>query len=145
METTMAGRKKTEPEQPQTEAVKPSEVRKVISGKKLKELLNLKRDLASDMGKSREAFGQKLTKEFEKTPFDKHVLNFLYHCWTLTPERLALKLEDLDHGLEASGLNERAQSAPTLGLTQQEEGDDDESDPPSNVRGFPNRGSVAAE
>lgn len=139
----MARGKKTEPET--TEQVKPSEVRQVISSKKLKEVLNAKKDLRSDVQGMNSTFGDMVKRITQKTPFSKKVLGFLSVLWDMTPERLALELEDLEHGLEASGLNAKAATAPTLGLGKEEAGEDDEDPQSSNVRGFPNRGSVAAE
>lgn len=138
----MARGKKPEPEA--TEQVKPSEVRQVISSKKLKEVLNAKKDLRSDVQGMNSTFGDMVKRITQKTPFSKKVLGFLSVLWDMTPERLALELEDLEHGLEASGLNAKAATAPTLGLGKEEETDEEE--PAStNVRGFPNRASAAAE
>lgn len=127
---------------PKTEAAKPSEVRMVIAGTKLKALLNAKKNLATDVGGLRGTFGDMVKKEFGKTPFSKKVFGFLGYLWNLTPERLALELEDLEHGLEASGLNEKAESAPSLGLKQQAEEAPEESGA-DNVSAFPQPASAA--
>lgn len=139
---------KTKAEQPKETPAKPSEVRKVIAGQTLKRLLNAQDDVKTDVGKIRGAFGDQVKKAFEATPFDNGVFKFLGKLWKLTPERLAIALEDLEHGLEASGLNKRAADAPTLGLTQTEEADEDEETDAkgkSNVAPFPAPASVAAE
>jgi hypothetical protein len=148
----MARKKAETTEQPEDtgEKARPSEVRKVISGKKLKELLNAHQQMTSDTSDQRGDFGSALKEQFKKTPFSNRIFRILAGLWKLTPQQLAIELEDLEHGLEASGLNARAETAPTLGLTQEDNEDNEDNEPvgkfsDNKVKPFPAPTSVAAE
>lgn len=133
----------------ESDKVKPSEVRAVIPASKLRSLLASMRKTKSDVGELNGELGTEIKNGTNKYHFSRRVLRMLSTFDNLPPEKLAIELEDLEHGLEASGLNERAATAPRMqfgpGEEAGEESDEGEGRSRANVRQFPPPNSVAAE
>lgn len=125
------------------EPAKASDVRKVISGKKLKELLAAKKRASDDISEIAGGVGAKIAEAVETKNLNKRVFGMVARLDRLPPEKLVIDLDDLDHYLDVSGLRDRAAKAPRLPMDgEKEEGDDDAE---TNVRSFPAPRGVAAE
>lgn len=145
-----ASKAKTKPEPKTTEAVKPSETRKVIPATALQSLLRTMFKAKNDISTMAGELGTEIKNVTNKYHFSRPILKILARLNTLPPEKLRIELEDLEHGLEASGLNDRAKDAPALPFKGDGDEDGDEGGEAQGdekvVRGaFPAPAGVAAE
>lgn len=88
--------------------------RKVISGVKLKQLLAADRRADHDIGELVGQRGEAIAQAVEKHNLNKRVYGIIKKLDRLPPEKLKIDLDDLEHMLDASGLRERAESAPSF-------------------------------
>jgi hypothetical protein len=128
---------------PESRQAKPSEVRQVISEKEMEDFLRACRTTKEDMDELRGAIGGKTNAIVEKYGHTKWALGVCRNLDRLSPEKLAIELDDLEHLLEVAGLNERAKSAPSMDFAKGEDAGEEDGKMPDNVQRFP--GLAAAE
>lgn len=132
--------------------------REVTSGKKLKSLLASCRSTQNDITELAGTLGEQIKSAVENHHLHKKAFNVCKMADRMEPEKLAEFLEQLEHYLEATGLNERAASAPRMdmgaaGEQTENEADEAEQDKAAkrnkgargNVRAFPAPVGEAAE
>lgn len=104
--------------------------RKVISGVKLKQLLAADRRADHDIGELVGQRGEAIAQAVEKHNLNKRVYGIIKKLDRLPPEKLKIDLDDLEHMLDASGLRERAESAPSFDdvAAAGDSGDDDQNE-----------------
>ena len=101
---------------------------------KLKSLLATIRKAKEDISEQSGELGNEIKTITNKYHFSRRVIRLLAAYDRMSPEKLRVELEDLNHGLEASGLNQRADSAPAMQFGTDEDGDGE-----SNVHHMPAR------
>jgi hypothetical protein len=109
-------------------AAKPSDVRQTIPATKLKALLAVKRKAKNAVGEINGEAATEIKNVTNKYNYSRRVVGWLSVLDNMPPEKLAIELEDLEHGLEASGLNDRAKSAPRLAGVGGTAGDEEQED-----------------
>lgn len=133
--------------------------REVTSGKKLKSLLASCRSTQNDITELAGTLGEEIKTAVEKHHLHKKAFNVCKMADRMEPEKLAEFLEQLEHYLEATGLNDRARSAPRMEMGDgngadptENEADEAEQDKAAkrksgrgNVRAFPQPVGEAAE
>ena len=97
-------------------AAKPSEVRPATPQKKLRQLLAAARSAQKDIDEIAGGMGEEIKTAVEKHHLHRKAFNVVKMADRMEPEKLADFLDNLEHYLEVSGLNERAASAPRLGM-----------------------------
>ena len=127
--------------------------RRVISSAKLKKLLAADRSARHDVDSIVATIRERIAQAVEKDNLNKGVYGIIKRLDRLPPETLNIWLEDLDHMLDASGLRERAASAPQLSMAGEDpnetEADEEEQEKASKRKGsvtkFPQPRGEAAE
>ncbi len=117
------------------ENVRPSEVRKQIGARKLMGLLKDAAALKQDVSELTGTFGNAIKDAAENHHLNKRAFRICAGLYSLEPEKLADTLDALDFYLDASGLRERAASAPRMEMPERDE---------TNVADFPEQTSVEA-
>lgn len=140
---------------PKGERVKPSELREVISEKKLRSLLASARSAQKDIDEIAGGIGSEIKQAVEKSHLHRKAFAVIKTLDRMEPEKLADFLDNFEHYLEISGLNERAKSVIGMDLTSGEETEDEDGGKParkprgkgkkSNVEAFPLPQQQAAE
>lgn len=96
---------------------KPSmEVRQVIGARKLTNLLRSARSAYKDTRAIAGTFGEQVRQAVEHDHLHRRAFNFIKTLDRLEPEQLAETMEQFLYMYEASGLEQRAKSAPKLEL-----------------------------
>jgi hypothetical protein len=104
-----------------------------ISERRLKGLLKDHRALKQDMGELSGTFGSAIKDAAENHYLNRRAFRITAALDKLEPEKLADTLDSLDFYLDASGLRERAASAPRMEMEGREEEERDS----TNVADFP--------
>jgi len=147
----VARRKKDDETETETEAAKPSEVRKVITQARLRSLMSKARSAEKDMGEINGGLREEIAQAVEKHGLHKKVFSTIRALDKMKPEKLREWLDTFEHYLDISGLEKRAESVQPMEFGEGEEGETAEEDAGAeqghrrNVRAFPPPGSVAAE
>lgn len=145
----MARRKKDDETEIETEAAKPSAVRKVITQARLRSLMSKARSAEKDMGEINGGLREEIAQAVEKHGLHKKVFSTIRALDKMEPEKLREWLDTFEHYLDISGLEKRAESVQPMEFG--EEGETAEEDAGAEqghrrtVRAFPSPGSVAAE
>lgn len=116
------------------EAVKPSEVSKQIGARKLMGLLKDAAVLKQDVAELTGTFGNAIKDAAENHHLNKKAFRICAGLYRMEPDKLADTLDAMDFYLDASGLRERAASAPRMKIPERGE----------NVEDFPQQASVEA-
>ena len=129
----MARKKKTETETPETdtEAVRPSEVRKIPSARALRSLLKEGRKMQSDVAELRGEHGASIKNAVENQNLHKGAFAILKRLDKLEAEKAADLWDHLRAYMDVVGLDTRIKSAMRLdldGASSGEENDEVESD-----------------
>lgn len=101
--------------------------RKVISANKLKQLISAGRSTQKDVSSLTGTMREKIANAVENDNLNNSVFASIRRLDRMEPAKLKIWLEDFEHYLDISGLQERAESAPTLEFGPGEE-DDEEDD-----------------
>lgn len=136
----MARKKKetTAAPQPETEAVKPSEVRKMPSTRTLKALIKEKALLRAEFAEKRGEHGANVKNAVENQNLHKGAFALVEKMNKQEPEKLADMWDHLVHYMEVLGLRARIDSVQRLDLEPKGEDGEDEGEPePENVHRFP--------
>jgi hypothetical protein len=96
------------------EKATPSEVSEQISERKLKQLIKDARTAYKDTRAIAGDFGQKIASAVEHDHLHRKAFSVAKTADRMEPEKLAEFLDALDYYLDASGLRERAASAPRM-------------------------------
>lgn len=105
----------------------PAGSKPAINQKKLRSLLSSARSAQADITEIAGGMGEAIAKAVENDHLDRKAFNMVRALDKLEPDRLADVLENFEHYLDISGLNERAASAPRLPIGE-EDGDHNESE-----------------
>lgn len=105
------------------EAVKPSEVEKMIGARKLQNLAKSAREARADAQEIAGQLGQKIANSVERDNLHRKAFRAVMAEDKMTPEKLAEFYEHLDYYRDVLGLLAKAESAPRLAF---EEGEDEE-------------------
>lgn len=116
--------------------VKPSEVRQVISAKKLKELMGSVRRTRNETTEIAGQLGSEIKQAVEKHFLNRKVFRVICTLDKMENEDIADWLEDFEHYLDISGIGKRAQDVQPLGL-RGEGSEDAEGEGESNIADFP--------
>lgn len=100
---------------------KEEKARPAISQSKLRSLLASARSTKADVDEIVGTHRQQIAEAVEKHHLHKKALAIIKSLDRLEPEKLADCLDCLEHYLDISGLNDRAKTAPRLGLDKGEE------------------------
>jgi hypothetical protein len=125
------------------EAAKPSEVSQQTGKRKLKELLGTARDAYKDGRSIAGALGQAIKEAVEHNYLHAKAFKSVVAEDRMTPEKLADFYAAQEYYRDVLGLNERAASAPRLGLEEkgeaEEEGEEEgeKEGEKGNVQPFP--------
>jgi hypothetical protein len=92
----------------------PSDVVEQISERKLKQLIKDARTAYKDTRAIAEDFGQKIAQAIEHDHLHRKAFAVIKTADRMEPEKLAEFFDALDYYRDASGLNERAASAPRM-------------------------------
>lgn len=131
-------KKETTAPQQETEAVKPSEVRKMPSARVLKALIKEDAALREEFAEKRGEHGANVKNAVENQNLHKGALAILKKFYRMEPEKLADLWDHLNHGMEVLGLHTRIESVQRLDLAPAGEDGEDEGEPePENVHKFP--------
>jgi hypothetical protein len=98
------------------EAIKLAEVTEQISERKLRQLLKDKRTAYKDMREISGDLGQKIGQAIEHDHLHRKAFSVIAMADRMEPEKLAEFFDALDCYRAASGLNERAASAPRMDM-----------------------------
>ena len=129
-----------------TTAAKPSEVKKMISGAKLKNLMAAKRSAKKDTAEISGQVGQMIRDAQENNHLHRKAFGTICQLDAMEPEKIRDYLDHFNYYLDVSGINKRAEAAPRLPMGDEPGAgaDDDEDEAAnSNVARFP--GTAAAE
>lgn len=121
--------------------VKPSEVKKMISGPKLKNLMAAKRSAKKDTAEIAGQVGQMIRDACENNHLERKPFGWIVQLDAMEPEKIRNTLDHFDYYLDVSGIRKRAESAPRLPMGDgpgEEDGDKED----GNVHKFP---AAAAE
>ena len=97
------------------------ETRRVIPAKKLKELLKGQFSAKEELDEIRGGAANAVKQAQEKWGFNSRAFRVINSLWRLSPEKLADFMDDFLYMYDASGLADRAKSAPRLSSVQAEE------------------------
>jgi len=106
----------------------PAGSKPAINQKKLRSLLSSARSARADISEIAGGMGEAIAKAVENDHLDRKAFNMVRALDKLEPDRLADVLENFEHYLDISGLNERAASAPRLPIGEGDDGDHNESE-----------------
>lgn len=120
-----------------TENVTAEEVKRPISGGKLKEVLKARRQAREDRKSINDNLATKVGEVVgDKLYLDRVMFPVVEKLFNMKDERLAYHLDNLMHMLDVSGISDRAKKVGRLPI---------DGDKPRNVTQFPKQTSVAAE
>lgn len=127
--------------------------RPVIGQGKLRELMRMAKSVRTDTAEIRGEYGAAVKEAVDNHHLNRKVLRVLVDLERMSPENLKVFLEDLEHGLDISGLQQRADSVPAFDFKPEsgkgeDGGEDGETEAVADkgtVRPFPRPHSVAAE
>lgn len=119
-------------------AANPSEVRKAVSAKTLKDLLRRSNERRDAIGEISGAQSEEVRAIIERYGTNRQALRLIMSLAGKKPEQLRNFIDDFDHLWDISGLKDKADSAPSLGLEQPGEEDGEaeeagETEEPGNV------------
>lgn len=106
----------------------PAGSKPAINQKKLRSLLASARSARADISEIAGGMGEAISKAVENDHLDRKAFNIVKSLDKMEPDRLADVLENLEHYLDISGLNERAASAPRLPIGEEGDGDHNEAE-----------------
>lgn len=148
----MAPRKpKAAPESEKTEAVKASEVSKMIPKSTLGSILALDKRTKAAQSELAGELGQKIANAVETYGTNRKALGVIRQLNRMEPEKLADFLDHFDYMLDISGLEKRAESVQRLPLAEENEELGEEATAPTEPDGkvsrpqFGARAAAAAE
>jgi predicted alpha/beta-fold hydrolase len=101
---------------PPTEAAKPSDVTKVISTNKLKNLLKEKRAAKKDTAEIAGALGQKIANAVESDHLHRKAFNVISQLDMMEAEKIRDFLDNFEYYLDVSGIKERADAVNPMDL-----------------------------
>lgn len=133
------GGDEADPPQAKTTQAKPSEVKKMISGAKLKNLMAAKRSAKKDTAEISGQVGQMIRDAQENNHLHRKAFGTICQLDAMEPEKIRDYLDHFEYYLDVSGIKKRAEAAPRLPMGDEPGGDDDEGDETesSNVARFP--------
>ncbi len=99
---------------PKKEIADPSETSEQISERKLRQLIKDKRTAYKDMREIAGGIGAKVRSAVEHDNLDTWAFNICTRLDRMENEKIAAKLDALDYYLDATGMRERAASAPRM-------------------------------
>lgn len=111
--------------------VKPSEVRQVISAKKLKELMGSVRRTRNETTEIAGQLGSEIKQAVEKHFLNRKVFRVICTLDKMENEDIADWLDDFEHYLDISGITKRAEDVQPLDLRG--DGTEDSKEDASNV------------
>jgi len=120
-----------------TEKVKPSEVKKVISGQKLKNLMAAKRSAKKDTAEIAGQVGQMIRDAVENNHLHRKAFATIVTLDAMEPEKVRDFLDHFDYYLDVSGIKKKAEAAPRLPMGDGPGEDDEEESEGDNVHKFP--------
>lgn len=130
----------------ESDEVKPSDVRRTISERKLRELLSDNRTAQADIDEISGTMGSAVKQAVEKHHLHRRAFNIVKSLDRMEPEKLAECLDYVDDYLEKSGLRDRAAKVTRLQFGDASADDGDDAGPAAeNVRPFPKPSGIAAE
>jgi hypothetical protein len=133
------GKTDTKPEET-TQAV-PGEVRPAISAPKLAKLMKAKRAAKKDTAEISGGLGNLIAAAIENDHLHRLAFNMICRLDTMENEKIADFLDAFGHYLDISGIEKRADSVMRMDLGKpgdgEEEAEEEETDEPTNVHGFP--------
>lgn len=125
---------------PKTTAAKPSEVKKMISGAKLKNLMAAKRSAKKDTAEISGQVGQMIRDAQENNHLHRKAFGTICQLDPMESEKVRDYLDHLDYYLDVSGIRKRADAAPRLPMGDGPGEDDVDGDgteqEPDNVHRF---------
>lgn len=124
------------------EKVKSSEVKKVISGSKLKNLMAAKRSAKKDTAEIAGQVGQMIRDACENNHLHRKAFGTICQLDAMEPEKVRDFLDHFEYYLDVSGIKKKAEAAPRLPMGDGPGEDEGEETEDSNVHKFP---AAAAE
>ena len=142
----MAKRKQaaTEPEKPETEDVKGSEVTKMITKSALASILALDRRTKAEQSELAGELGNKIAHAVETYGTNRKALGMIRQLNRMEPEKLADFLDHFDYMLDVSGLEKRAESVQRLPLADAKDGVEEPEAPVAEPNGKVSRPQFGA-
>lgn len=124
----MARSKKKGAAAPESEPLKPSEVQRVISQKKLRALMASHRTAREEVSEVSGGLGTEVKNAVKNDYLNAPVFRLIMQLDRKTPEKLRDFLDDLQHYLDISGLEKRAQDVQPLDLRDRNGSGEEEGD-----------------
>lgn len=117
--------------------VKPSEVKKMISGSKLKNLMSAKRSAKKDTAEISGQVGQMIRDAQENNHLHRKAFGTICQLDAMEPEKIRDFLDHFEYYLDVSGIKKRADAAPRLPMGDGAGEEDEEETEDTNVHKFP--------
>lgn len=120
-----------------SDKAKPSEVKKVISGSKLKNLMAAKRSAKKDTAEIAGQLGQMIRDAVENNHLHRKAFGTIVMLDNMEPEKVLDFLDHFNYYLDVSGIQKKAEAAPRLPMGDGPGEEGEEESEGDNVHKFP--------